>query len=144
MPTTAPTPTVVPKVTPPPAAVPTVTPPPAATAATAGGLDSGPRAADTPVDPGLASKGKGLFNQKTCITCHKMDARLVGPALGPVPRQRSAAWILAMIERPAEMTRTDPIAKQLLQEYRVQMVLPKPVSADEARALLEYMKSAAK
>jgi cytochrome c551/c552 len=127
-----------------PAPAPAATPPPAKPAESAGGLDAGPRAADVPVDPVLASKGKSLFNQRACNTCHLMAARLVGPPLGPVPRQRSAAWILAMIQRPAEMTRSDPIAKQLFQEYKVQMVLSRSVSGDEARALLEYIKSASK
>ena len=126
------------------APVPAATPPPAQTTEATGGLDAGPRAADTPVDPALASKGKSLFNQKRCNTCHKMDVRLVGPPLGPVPKQRSAAWIIAMIQRPAEMTRVDPIAKQLFQEYKIQMVPLGIVSADEARALLEYIKSAGK
>ncbi len=127
-----------------PTPVPTTVAPPAGAAEAAGGLDAGPRAASIPVDQALASKGKKLFNQKACSTCHKMDVRLIGPPLGPVPRERSAAWIISMIQRPAEMTRSDPIAKQLLQEYKVQMVPAGSVSADEARALLEYIKSGGK
>jgi len=33
---------------------------------------------------------------------------------------------------------------QLLKEYKVQMVVSRGVSADDARALLEYIKSAGK
>jgi hypothetical protein len=51
---------------------------------------------------------------------------------------------MAMIQHPADMTRTDPIAKQLLQEYKVQMLPAGTVSAEQARALLEYIKSASK
>ncbi len=140
----APAPSPVAAPAPAPAPAPTTVAPPATAAEAAGGLDAGPRAASIPVDQALASKGKKLFNQKACSTCHKMDVRLVGPPLGPVPKERSAAWIISMIQRPAEMTRSDPIAKQLLQEYKVQMVPAGSVSEEEARELLEYIKSGGK
>jgi hypothetical protein len=37
---------------------------------------------DSAYAQGEAAKGEALFKSK-CITCHKLDQRLIGPALGP-------------------------------------------------------------
>ncbi len=97
-----------------------------------------------PADAALAARGKKLFMQKSCNACHSMDSKMTGPALGPVPRERTAAWMMSMILHPADMTKSDPIARQLLQQFKVQMVPPVPVNAEEARALVEYIKSGGK
>ena len=112
-------------------------------------LDQGPRAADTPVDAALAAKGKVLFGDatapgKTCFTCHAFDKKIIGPPLGPVAKQRTAGWILAQIQHPDVMTANDPVSKALLAEYKAQMLVPGGVTEDEAKALLEYVKSGGK
>jgi cytochrome c551/c552 len=129
------------------------TPAPAGAWAPPGGdyaaLDQGPRAADTPVDAALAAKGKELFGNatapgKTCFTCHAFDKKIIGPPLGPVAKQRTAAWILAQIQHPDVMTANDPVAKALLAEYKAQMLVPGGVTEEEAKSLLEYVKSGGK
>ena len=107
------------------------------------GLDSGARASAVPVDRALAARGKGLFQSKTCATCHGFGSKVTCPDLAPVPGQRSAQWILSQIQHPDRMTATDPIAKALLKQYKVQMPVL-GVSPGEARALLEYIKSKGK
>jgi len=103
-------------------------------------LDVGPRAAEIPVDAKLASQGVLLFKSKTCSTCHAFGLRITGPDLKGVTHRRSAAWIEQQILHPDSMTKQDPIAHQLLGEYAVQM--PNlMIQPDEARALLEYLKS---
>ena len=37
---------------------------------------------EVPGDRALADEGKKLFKSKGCTACHKMDSKLVGPALG--------------------------------------------------------------
>lgn len=107
-------------------------------------LDKGPRAAASKVDVALAATGKILFTSKTCVTCHKFDVKLIGPPLGPVAKQRTAKWIVAQMTHPDLMTANDPVAKQLLAEYKVQMIVPGGVTEDEAKALVEYIKSGGK
>ncbi|HVP38798.1 MAG TPA: cytochrome c [Candidatus Saccharimonadales bacterium] len=112
-------------------------------------LDKGPRAADTPVDAALAAKGKVLFGDatnpgKTCYTCHAFDKKIIGPPLSPVAKQRTAAWMMAQMMHPDLMTQNDPASKQLLAEYKVQMIVPGGVTEDEAKALVEYVKSGGK
>ncbi|MEO0169795.1 MAG: cytochrome c, partial [candidate division WOR-3 bacterium] len=79
-----------------------------------------------------------IFKTK-CSACHKLDERYVGPALKGVTKRRTPEWIMNMILNPEEMTKNDPIAKKLLEEYLTQMTFQN-VSEDEARAILEYFR----
>ncbi|MEO0162864.1 MAG: cytochrome c [candidate division WOR-3 bacterium] len=90
------------------------------------------------IDKELAKKGEEIFKTK-CSVCHKLDERYVGPALKGVTKRRTPEWIMNMILNPEEMTKNDPIAKKLLEEYLTQMTFQN-VSEDEARAILEYFR----
>ena len=46
---------------------------------------------------GDVSKGKSLFNAN-CAACHKLNKKLVGPALGKVSERRSMEWLKAWIK----------------------------------------------
>ena len=101
--------------------------------------DSGPRAAEAPVDEALATQGEGLFKSKTCSTCHAFGARITGPDLAGVTHRRSAEWMENQMLHPDVMTKEDPIARELLGKYAVQMpnLMLKP---EEAKALIEFAK----
>jgi cytochrome c551/c552 len=101
--------------------------------------DTGPRAAEAPVDDELAEKGEALFKSKTCSTCHAFGARITGPDLAGVTHRRSAEWMENQMLHPDVMTKEDPIARELLGKYAVQMpnLMLKP---EEAKALIEYAK----
>jgi cytochrome c2 len=43
------------------------------------------------VDEGRHKRGKGLF-KSLCASCHKLDKKLVGPALGGVEERRENEW----------------------------------------------------
>lgn len=101
--------------------------------------DVGPRAFEGPINTALATKGADLFKMKTCSTCHGFGVRITGPDLKGVTHRRTATWMKHQILHPDVMTKEDPIAKQLLGTYLVQM--PKlPVSEEEADALIEFLK----
>jgi cytochrome c551/c552 len=102
-------------------------------------LDVGPRAAESPVNAELAAKGEPLFKSKTCSTCHAFGARITGPDLAGVTHRRTEAWMRKQMLQPEVMTKEDPIARQLLGEYAVQM--PNLMLKDEeVSALIEYIK----
>ena len=102
-------------------------------------LDVGPRAAESPVNAELAAKGEGLFKSKTCSTCHAFGARITGPDLVGVTRRRTEQWMRKQMLQPEVMTKEDPIARQLLGQYAVQM--PNLMLKDEeVSALIEYIK----
>ena len=94
------------------------------------------------LDPALVAKGKALFETK-CSMCHKMDTTYVGPSLGEVTARRTPAYIMNMILNPQEMVERHPVAKQLLAE-RMTLMANQNLSVEEARAVLEYLRTQAK
>ena len=94
-----------------------------------------------PIDAALAAEGEADFTTR-CTTCHKMDERYVGPALGDVLTRRSPEWVMNMILAPDKMIVSDPDAQALLAEYSVPMT-NQNLTQDEARAILEYLRQTA-
>ena len=94
------------------------------------------------VDPKLAEKGKALFETK-CSMCHKMDTTYVGPSLGEVTTRRTPTYIMNMILNPQEMVERHPVAKKLLAE-RMTFMANQNLTVDEARAVLEYLRTLSK
>ena len=120
-----------------------------APASDAPATSSAPGAADLPVqhvdigaiDATLAAQGQQVFDTR-CTTCHKMEARYVGPALGDVTQRRTPEYVMNMILAPEKMLQHDPDAKALLADYGVPMT-NQNLSQDEARAILEYLRQVA-
>lgn len=94
-----------------------------------------------PIDAALAVQGEALYTTR-CTTCHKMDERYVGPALGDVMARREPEWVMNMILAPDKMIVTDPEAQALLAEYSVPMT-NQNLTRDEARAIVEYLRQTA-
>jgi mono/diheme cytochrome c family protein len=126
----------------------TTTPAPAAAAATDttkldfAALDKSAKASSK-VDAALAAQGKALFTSKTCVACHAFGKVVLGPDLTGVSKLRGEKWILAQIQHPTVMTAGDPISMKLKDEAvnKTQMLVPGGVTPDEAKALLEYLKT---
>ncbi len=91
------------------------------------------------IDQGLVTKGETAFKTK-CMVCHKFDAKLIGPALGCITKKQSATWIMNMIMAPDKMIKEDPEAKKLFEEFKTPMA-NMAIKEDEARAILEYLRS---
>lgn len=99
-----------------------------------------PPAPGEPIDPELAAEGEALFRTKGCLACHKVQGgRSVGPDLAGVTERRDYDWIRAIIVNPDSMLANDPIARELLLEYRVRMVYQR-ISEYEVRAVIEYLR----
>lgn len=94
---------------------------------------------DPQINQTLAATGKQLFDVK-CVACHKIDEKLVGPALKDVTKRRKPEWIMNMILNPEQMTKENPTAKTLLAQHLIQMTFQN-VTQDDARAILEYFRS---
>ncbi len=80
-----------------------------------------------------------VFNAN-CVACHKMESRLVGPALAEVTERRSPEWIMNMILNPEGMLEQDTLTMALFNEYKSPM-LNQHLSEEDARAILEYFRS---
>lgn len=89
----------------------------------------------------LAERGEEVFTIK-CSACHKLDERYVGPPLQDVTERRSPVFVMNMILNPAEMVERHPEVKALLAQYYTPMP-NQNLTEDEARAVLEYLRSAA-
>ena len=107
--------------------------------ATVSQYDSGPRAADMPVDESKVAQGKDLFQTKGCSACHAFGRRISCPDLAGVTRRRTAAWMENQILHPEVMTKQDPIAHSLFAQYSLQMP-NQGLTPDQARAVIEFFK----
>jgi cytochrome c len=91
------------------------------------------------VDEELVAQGEQTY-QWNCEACHRLEERFVGPPLGDVLDRRSAAFVMNMILNPEQMAREHPEGRKLLQEYP--LVMPfQNISQDEARAIVEYLRT---
>jgi mono/diheme cytochrome c family protein len=66
---------------------------------------------------GNADNGKTLFNAN-CASCHKLDKKAIGPALGDVTERRSIEWLKKWIINNAELRASgDADAVAIFAEY---------------------------
>lgn len=94
----------------------------------------------TPLNQEWVGKGKTTYDMK-CLACHKLTAdKLVGPGWLNVTKRRQPAWIMNMILNVDMMLEKDEEAQKLLEQCLVRMP-NQNVSTDEARQLLEFMRS---
>ena len=93
------------------AAPPAATPAAAAPAAASGG------------DP---VKGKELFNTN-CAACHKLDAKMTGPALRGVSGKHDMAWIYKWVHNSSAMVKSgDAAAVKVFAEFNGSVMTPFP------------------
>lgn len=91
------------------------------------------------VDSALAAEGQKIFESK-CASCHKFEAKYVGPALKGVTERRKPEWIMNMILNSTEMVQKDPEAKKLFATFM--MAMPNQnMDEKSARSVLEYFRS---
>lgn len=94
----------------------------------------------TPLDQKMVSGGKSTYELK-CQSCHRLTGeRLVGPGWKDVTKKRQPVWIMNMITNVEMMLESDPEAQKLLELCLVRMP-NQNISKDEAREVLEYMRS---
>lgn len=92
------------------------------------------------IDAALAAEGKSLFN-RSCTACHKVEKRMIGPAMKGIVERRHPEWIMNMILNPQEMAIKDPLAKALLEEFNQAIMPVQGVTEEQARAMLEYFRT---
>lgn len=95
---------------------------------------------NTPLDQSMVTAGKATYELK-CQSCHRLtEEKLVGPGWKDVTKRRQPVWIMNMITNVDMMLDTDPEAQKLLEQCMVRMP-NQNISQDEARKVLEYMRS---
>lgn len=92
-----------------------------------------------PLEEGMVSKGKAIYEMK-CAACHKLDdKRVVGPGWLGVTKKRTPEWIMNMITNVDVMLDEDEAAYELLKECLVRMP-NQNISIGDARDILEFMR----
>ena len=80
---------------------------------------------------GDASNGKKLF-KSNCASCHKLDKKLVGPALTGVTDKYSEEWLLAWIRNNAELRASgDADSIAIFEEYNGSVMSAFPALSDQ-------------
>ena len=92
------------------------------------------------IDTAMAGEGKNIYNSK-CTACHNPTQKLIGPPQKGVLEKRTPEWVMNMMLNPEEMLRKDPIAKQLLKEFNNVPMTPQGLTEDDARKVLEYLRT---
>jgi nitrite reductase (NO-forming) len=73
-----------------------------------------------PTDP-AAQRAKLAFESK-CLACHTIaGGDRLGPDLYGVTKRRDAAWLTRWLKTPEQMLQSDPIAREMLDKYKVPM-----------------------
>jgi len=95
---------------------------------------------DAPIDAAMADAGERWYRVRGCLACHRVDGvDVAGPALNGVTVRREYEWFRAIVLRPDSMVVADPVARELLEIYRVPMPV-QGVNDLHVRAIWEYLR----
>ena len=86
------------------------------------------------------SEGKGIFTSK-CVLCHELDQKKIGPPLRNIFKDRTPEYIMNMVVNPTKMQKEDPNVKDLIKKYNNVLMTELGISNDQARSVLEYLRS---
>ncbi|HEV8264066.1 MAG TPA: cytochrome c [Gemmatimonadales bacterium] len=105
------------------------------------GAISAQEPADTfTVSPALADRGKKVFSNRQCNTCHTIGrGKAVGPDLRGLTARRSLDWIRRMIRTPEVMLLQDSTAQALRKEHGDIPMPNMKVTEQEVEALIHYI-----
>lgn len=90
----------------------------------------------------MVAQGRQVFDA-ICAACHQLDASISGPRLRNVTDNREPEFIMNYILNPDEMRELHPVGQELDEEYTIRMV-NMGVSREDARAIVEYLRAAAR
>ncbi len=92
------------------------------------------------IDDALVKEGE-VIHETMCATCHRRDKKFIGPPFKDILERRTPEWVMNMTLNPIEMIQKDPLAKALFNEYEGTLMANQNLSKDQARAVLEFMRS---
>lgn len=89
-------------------------------------------------DQAAVEKGQKVFQEKGCVACHSIGkGKITGPDLLGVTERRDEEWLKKWLKSPDTMVMTDPVAKQMLQEFLVPMP-NQGLNDEEIEVLIEF------
>ena len=95
-----------------------------------------------PTDEAIIAKGEQLFSEWACNTCHKVDQKLVGPALQGVYDRRSLEWIYAFVQNSQKVIASgDAQAVALYNEYNQLQMPAHDLPDEDILSILAYVRN---
>jgi len=96
--------------------------------------------AQTPREDPVYLKGETIF-KANCTSCHKVDAKLIGPALAGVYEKYDTEWLYSWIKNSQGMVQAgDPDAVKIFNEYNGSVMTSFNISNEDIDAVLQYIK----
>jgi cytochrome c2 len=94
-----------------------------------------------PQEPALNHPGEKIFKDN-CKACHRINEKMVGPALAGVTERHDSLWLVSWIKNSSKMIADgDPMAVALFKEYNnVQMTSFTSLTDEDLKNLLAYLK----
>lgn len=91
-------------------------------------------------DEAVIQAGKSIFNAN-CTACHKLDQKVIGPALRGVTDRREVEWAKNFILNSQKVIQSgDPVATALFAEFNNIVMPAMPfLSEDDLNSLLSYI-----
>ncbi|MCK5677986.1 MAG: c-type cytochrome [Flavobacteriaceae bacterium] len=89
--------------------------------------------------------GEKLFAEKTCVSCHQMDAKVVGPSIkdmATIYKEKNGNFVQFLKGNDAAIVDTDPGQVAIMKANLDGFV--KDMNGDELQALAAYMRNAIK
>ena len=96
-----------------------------------------------PINQKWVSEGKGIFSSK-CVLCHELDQKKIGPPLRGITKERAPEYIMNMVVNPTKMQKEDAAVKVLIKKYNNVLMTELGISNEQARSILEYLRSVAR
>lgn len=94
----------------------------------------------SPEEQAAIDEGKALFNAN-CAACHKIDKKLIGPALGKVGERREMEWLIAWVkDNNALRASGDADAIAIYEEYNGSPMTAFPqLTDDQIKNIIKYL-----
>jgi len=93
------------------------------------------------MDPNLAKRGKSLFTNRGCYTCHTIGkGKMAGPDLAGVTQRRSHEWLKRWLKDPSQMIGSDSIADALVVEAKNVKMPNLKLSDSDVEAVIAYLR----
>jgi len=90
---------------------------------------------------GFVEDGKSIFEEK-CSVCHTIGQGIkIGPDLKDVYKRRTEEWLRRMIKEPDKMIKEDPVAIQLLNEFKGVAMPNSGLKDEEVELVMAFLKS---
>lgn len=89
----------------------------------------------------LLKRGKDLYFNRGCRTCHGIGKQMIGPDLAGLEARRSKEWIVRWLKETDAMIASDSVAQQMVAEYNGARMPQQRLSDQEIDAMLAYLRA---